>query len=153
MAESANNLQKVLDSQASDEVLKRVTLKKEILGAKKLFEATAQVPSPLKDFTQIVITERGIVWRKWKISLRGVSQGAVPQPSEEVMLHEDFQYDSTLQVCVQFLCCLQTPLGQLYRFCYSCRVATCISHVSGELDLICTLMLCFKHWIDGNAWT
>jgi hypothetical protein len=110
MAESANNLQRVLDSQASDEVVKRMTLKKEILSAKKLFEATAQVPSPSKDFTQIVITERGMVWRKWKISLRGVSQGAVPQPSEEVMLHEDFQYDSTLQVCMQ---CLQTSLGQL----------------------------------------
>ena len=103
MAESANNLQKVLDSQASDEVLKRMTLKKEILGAKKLFEATAQVPSPSKDFTQIIITERGMVWRKWKISLRGVSQGAVPQPTEEVMLHEDFQYDSTLQVCMYHL--------------------------------------------------
>ena len=100
MAESANNLQNVLDSQASDELLKRVTLKKEILSAKKLFEATAQVPPPSKDFTQMVITERGMVWRKWKISLRGVSQGAVPQPSEEILLHEDFQYDSTLQVCM-----------------------------------------------------
>ena len=127
MAESTNNLQKVLDSQANDEVLKRVTLKKEILSAKKLFEATAQVPSPSKDFTQIVITERGMVWRKWKISLRGVSQGAVPQPSEEVMLHEDFQYDSTLQVCMQFLYCLQTPLGQLRVAIFNIHVevATC----------------------------
>ena len=97
----AENLQKVLDSHARDEVLKRVALKKDILKSKTLFEATAQVPSPSKDFSQIIVTEKGMVWRKWKISLRGVSQGAVPQPSEEVMLHEDFQYDTTLQVCMQ----------------------------------------------------
>ena len=98
MAESSNNLQKVLDSHASDEAMKRMALKKDLLSAKKLFEATAQVPSPSKDFSQIIVTEKGMVWRKWKISLRGVSQGAVPQPSEEVMTHEDFQYDTTLQV-------------------------------------------------------
>ena len=86
-------------------------MKKEILGAKKLFEATAQVPSPSKDFTQIIITEKGMVWRRWKISLRSVTQGAVPQPSEEVMLHEDFRYDTSLQVCTRFLSIIS--LGQL----------------------------------------
>lgn len=103
-AGSSDSLQKVLDTHVSDEVLKKMTLKKEILNAKKLFEATAQVPSPSKDFTQIIVTEKGMVWRKWKISLRGVSQGAVPQPSEEVMLHEDFHYHDTLQVSWMALC-------------------------------------------------
>ena len=98
MAENSDALQKVLDSQVSDEVMKNVALKKKVLAAKKLFEATAQVPSPSKDFMQIIVTEKGMIWRRWKISLRGVSQGAVPQPSEEVMPHEDFKYDSTLQV-------------------------------------------------------
>ena len=98
MAEKSDTIQRVLDSHASDEVMEKVAVKKEILRAKKLFEATAQAPSPSKDFTQIVVTEKGMVWRKWKISLRGVSQGAVPQPSEEVMLHEDFNYDASLQV-------------------------------------------------------
>lgn len=99
MAESTDSIQKVLDNHSSDEIMKRVALKKDILGAKKLFEATAQVPSPSKDFTQIVVTKKGMVWRRWKISLRGVSHGAVPQPSEEVLLHEDFKYSTTLQVC------------------------------------------------------
>ena len=100
MAENSDAIQKVLDSQVSDEVMKSVTLKKKVQTAKKLFEATAQVPSPSKDFMQIIVTEKGMIRRRWKISLRGVSQGAVPQPTEEVMLHEDFKYDSTLQVHV-----------------------------------------------------
>ena len=109
MAENSDALQKVLDSQVSDEVLKNVVMKKKVLTAKKLFEATAQVPSPSKDFMQIIVTERGMIWRRWRISLRGVSQGAVPQPSEEVMLHEDFKYDSTLQVhvIVNLIGCMQ----------------------------------------------
>ena len=86
-----------LDNSISDEVMAKVARKKEILKAKKLFEATAQVPSPSKDFTQIILTERGVVWRKWKITLRGISQGAAPAPSEEALSHEDFQYDFTLQ--------------------------------------------------------
>ena len=86
-----------LESTASAEILENVAWKKEILKAKKLFEATAQVPSPSKDFTQIIITEKGVVWRRWKITLRGISQGAAPAPSETAMSHEDFKYDSTLQ--------------------------------------------------------
>lgn len=102
MAENPDARQKVLlDSQVGDEVMKNVALKKKVLTAKKLFEATAQVPSPSKDFMQIIVTEKGMICRRWKISLRGVSQGAVPQPSEEVMSHEDFKYDYTLQVIVQ----------------------------------------------------
>lgn len=90
-----------LDNSRSDEIMAKVARKKEILKAKKLFEATAQVPSPSKDFTQIILTERGVVWRKWKITLRGISQGAAPAPSEEALSHEDFQYDSTLQTEIE----------------------------------------------------
>lgn len=86
-----------IDNTVSDEVMEKMKWKKEILRAKKLFEATAQVPSPSKDFTQIILTERGVVWRRWKITLRGISQGAAPSPSEEAMTHEDFQYDTTFQ--------------------------------------------------------
>ena len=100
-AGSSDSIQKVLESHSSDATMERVAVKRDILRAKKLFEATAQVPSPSKDFTQIVVTEKGMVWRRWKISLRGVSHGAVPQPSEEVMLHEDFKYSTSLQVNAQ----------------------------------------------------
>ena len=86
-----------LDSTRSDEAMQKAAYKKEILSAKKLFEASAQVPSPSKDFAQILITEGGVVWRRWKITLRGISSGGVPSPNEEAMTHEDFGYDTTLQ--------------------------------------------------------
>lgn len=90
----AENTEYLQSSIAAREALERIAWKKEILKAKKLFEATAQVPSPSKDFVNVVITEKGVVWRKWKITIRGVTQGAapVPLPSEEAMTHEDFQY-------------------------------------------------------------
>ena len=88
-----------MESTASMEALKRMAFKKEVLGAKKLFEAAAQVPSPHKDWAQVIITERGVVWRKWKITLRGIAQGTAPAPSptEEAMSFEDFKCDTTLQ--------------------------------------------------------
>ena len=86
-----------LDSATSQEVLEAVAYKKEILRSKKLFEAAAQVPAPHKDWCQIVITEKGVVWRRWKITLRGVSQGAAPAPVEAAMSYADFKYDSQLQ--------------------------------------------------------
>ena len=90
VAENAEYLQ----SNATQEMLEKLAWKKEILKSKKLFEATTQVPSPSKDFVNLVITEKGVVWRRWKITIRGVTQGAapVPMPKEEAMTHEDFQY-------------------------------------------------------------
>ncbi len=87
------------DTSASREALESMAFKKRVLKAKKLFEAAAQVPSPQKDWAQILVTEGGVVWRKWKISLRGVSHGTAPMPSptEVAMTHEDFKYDTTLQ--------------------------------------------------------
>ena len=121
MAASSDSIQKVLDSHSSDEIMEKVALKRDILRAKKLFEATAQVPSPSKDFTQIVVTEKGMVWRRWKISLRGVSHGAVPQPSEEVMLHEDFKYSTSLQVivCSTYVLCTIDQTVYLFTHTYT----------------------------------
>ena len=96
-------VQRLIESKASDELLEKVSWKKNILSAKKLFEATAQAPSPSKDFTQIVITEQGVVWRRWKISLRGVSRGAAPTPYEEFMTHEDFLYSDSLEGDVEHI--------------------------------------------------
>lgn len=86
-------------SSASKEALESMAFKKRVLKAKKLFEAAAQVPSPQKDWAQIVVTEGGVVWRRWRITLRGVAQGTTPtpSPSEVAMSHEDFKYDTTLQ--------------------------------------------------------
>ena len=69
--------------------------KRAIIRAKKLFEATKQVPPPSKDFCQLLVTEKGVVWRRWKITLRNISVRA-PSPSENVMSHQDFLEDQSL---------------------------------------------------------
>lgn len=85
-----------LDRSRSDEALENSAWRREVLRSKKLLEVSAQVPSPSKDFAQVVITERGVVVRRWKISLRGIAAGGVPpSPTEEVMTHEEFVCDTS----------------------------------------------------------
>lgn len=75
-------------------------MKRSIRRARLLFEASAQSQSPSKDFVSIMITELGIIWRKWKITLRGYTSGTapVPQPLEEVMSFTDFKCNDSLLV-------------------------------------------------------
>ena len=65
-----------------------------VLRSKKLFEISGQVPTPSKDFCQLLITEKGVVWRRWKITLRNIALQA-PSPSEEIMSHEDLFEDKS----------------------------------------------------------
>ena len=94
------SLEKVLDSSTSDEAIKSLSWKKEVSSGKVLFDIAGQAPSPSKDYVQLKITDKGIIWRRWKISIRGVTHGKAPtpQPSELVLSHKDFQYDDHLQV-------------------------------------------------------
>lgn len=94
------SLKRVLDSKISDEVLNSLSWKREVSTGKLLFEQTVQAPSPSKDFVQLKITDKGLIWRKWKISIRGLAQGKAPtpQPSEVVLTHKDFLVDDNLQV-------------------------------------------------------
>lgn len=82
---------------ASDEVMEQVAWKKQITQAKKLFETTTQAPSPSKDYVHILVTERGVIHRRFPITLRGVSQGAIPTPTEKIMTLEDFMTDTDFQ--------------------------------------------------------
>ena len=81
-------------------VSKEVAIKKAIRKARLLFEASAQSQSPSKDFACILITEKGIIWSKWKITLRGYTSGTapVPQPQEEAMSFTDFKCNDALMV-------------------------------------------------------
>ena len=85
---------------ATARVMADVAAKKEIRSARLLFEASAQSNSPSKDFVSILITENGIIWSKWKITLRGYTSGCapVPQPQEEVMSITDFKCNDSLMV-------------------------------------------------------
>lgn len=84
-------------SSTSDEVMAQVAWKKQVTHAKKLFETTTQAPSPSKDYLHILVTERGVIHRRFPITLRGVSQGAIPAPTEKIMTLEDFMIDSDFQ--------------------------------------------------------
>lgn len=86
-----------LSSTASDELLEQVSWKKQITQAKKLFETTTQAPSPSKDYVHVLVTERGVVQRRFPITLRGVSRGAVPTPTEKIVTLEEFKIDTDLQ--------------------------------------------------------
>lgn len=84
-------------SSTSDEVMAQVAWKKQVTHAKKLFETTTQAPSPSKDYVHILVTERGVIHRRFPITLRGVSQGAIPTPTEKIMTLEDFVIDADFQ--------------------------------------------------------
>uniref|UniRef100_A0A8C1VZ20 F-box protein 36a n=1 Tax=Cyprinus carpio TaxID=7962 RepID=A0A8C1VZ20_CYPCA len=60
-----------------------------------LFETAAQGPPPSKDFYQLVITQKEVIWRWWKISVRSEFRGA--PPGEIKLLHNDFLNDARLQ--------------------------------------------------------
>lgn len=86
-----------LPSQGSDEIMQEVSRKKQITQAKKLFELTKQAPSPSKDYVQVLVTEGGVVLRRVPITVRGVTQGAVPAPTEKVLSLEEFTMDTDTQ--------------------------------------------------------
>ncbi|XP_073707169.1 F-box only protein 36-like [Garra rufa] len=60
-----------------------------------LFETAGQGPPTSKDFYQFVVTQKEVIWRWWKISLRTECRGA--PPGEMKHLHQDFLNDSVLQ--------------------------------------------------------
>lgn len=99
------NMTEFRDGSFSDEALKCLARKREVNKAETLFEITGQFPSPSKDFCQLKITSEGVIWRRWKISIRGVNHGTAPTPMpiEEVLSYEDYQYHNVLQV---FVCCV-----------------------------------------------
>ncbi len=93
-------LQSIFENESGKRILKEVAAKKEIRRARLLFEASTQSQPPSKDFVSIMITEMGIIWSKWKITLRGYTSGTapVPQPQEEVMSITDFKCNDPLMV-------------------------------------------------------
>lgn len=86
--------------EGSSEVISKVRRKKELMEGPVLFSCEGQAPAPSKDFCSIVISKKGVLWRKWKVSLRGMTSGSapLPQPIEECLSHLDFRCDDSLVV-------------------------------------------------------
>lgn len=61
-----------------------------------LFESRGQAPAPSKDFYQVVVTRKEVIFRWWKISLRSEFREAKPGELREP--HEDFLDDPSLQI-------------------------------------------------------
>ncbi|XP_064929083.1 F-box only protein 36 [Columba livia] len=61
-----------------------------------LFETRGQAPAPSKDFCQLLVTRRQVIFRWWKISLRSESRES--RPGATYASHEDFLQNSSLQI-------------------------------------------------------
>lgn len=92
-----------LNDATSETVLRHVAWKKEVLKAKKLFETSSQAPSPSKDYCQLIVTEKGVVMRRWKITLRNASSRHATAPTEDCISYEDFLYDTQRQKDVEYI--------------------------------------------------
>ena len=99
----------------SDQVMARIAKKKELMRGITLFSCETRAPAPSKDLCHLVITEKGVMWRKWKISLRGMTSGSapVPQPVEECMSYIDFRCDDALMVTI-LICMFETKDSPLF---------------------------------------
>ena len=91
-----------LNDATSEAVLQHVAWKKEILKAKKLIEISKQAPPPSKDYCQLIVTEKGVVMRRWKVTLRNMSTRHAPPPTEDLISYEDFLYDAHRQKDVEY---------------------------------------------------
>ena len=60
-----------------------------------LFEKSDQAPAPSKDFHQLLVTDKEVLFRSWRISLRR-DQLKIP-PSQKRVSHEDFRYDTLME--------------------------------------------------------
>ncbi|KAK6478608.1 F-box only protein 36-like isoform X1 [Huso huso] len=60
-----------------------------------VFESNGQAPAPSKDFYQLVVTKKEVIWRFWKISLR--SEFRTTNPGELREMHKEYLDDYSLQ--------------------------------------------------------
>ncbi|XP_074497879.1 F-box only protein 36a isoform X2 [Sebastes fasciatus] len=64
-----------------------------------LFQISGQGPPPSKDFFQLLITKKEVIWRSWRISLRHENRGASPE--EVKTSHHDFLHPQMSQTIGQ----------------------------------------------------
>uniref|UniRef100_A0A670YQI9 F-box protein 36 n=1 Tax=Pseudonaja textilis TaxID=8673 RepID=A0A670YQI9_PSETE len=100
-----------------------------------LFETRGQAPSPSKDFYQIIVTRKEVIFRWWKISLRSEYREA--RPGELKESHEDFLDNPSLQSNFDFLVRLPDTL-LLYIMSYlDLEDIARLSQVSHRFETLC----------------
>jgi len=107
--------------------LDSIAKKKNILSGRKLVDVAKQAPAPSKDWCQLIVTERGLVCRRWKISIRGIARGGGPSPTEVALyFFDEFQMDDSIQREIELVYGTET-LDQVIRV------------ACGYIDRLCTL--------------
>ncbi|XP_050822142.1 F-box only protein 36 [Gopherus flavomarginatus] len=79
-----------------------------------LFETRAQAPAPSKDFYQLIVTRKEVIFRWWKISLRSEFREAKPGELKES--HEYFLDDPSLQIQIAVVFGANT-LEHIFNLC------------------------------------
>ncbi|XP_067157992.1 F-box only protein 36 isoform X2 [Apteryx mantelli] len=101
----------------------------------ELLEARGQAPAPSKDFCQLLVTRRQVIFRWWKISLRSEFRDA--RPGEIKESHEDFLDDSSLHSNYDFLERLPVPLLLYIISFLELEDIARLSQVSHRFKMIC----------------
>ncbi|RNA27198.1 F-box only 36 [Brachionus plicatilis] len=61
----------------------------------ELINVGAQAPAPSKDYCQLIVNHHYVIFRKWKITLRGDSETRYPTEIKDSF--EDFAYDENIE--------------------------------------------------------
>lgn len=118
---------KDLNVPGSKLALDSIAKKKKILSGRKLVDVARQASAPSKDWCQLIVTERGLICRRWKISIRGISHGGGPTPTEVALyFFDEFQMDDSIQREIEQVYGTET-LEQVIRV------------ACGNIDRLCSL--------------
>lgn len=60
-------------------------------------KASAQAPSPSKDYVYIEVTKKEVILRQWKINPQCLKPGVLVSPTDDRDTHEDFLSDKNIQ--------------------------------------------------------
>ena len=63
--------------------------------AKVFIEKVGQAPPPSKDFNQLVVEEKEVIWRTWRIAVRRDQRGL--PPTQKKIAWDEFDDDALLQ--------------------------------------------------------
>lgn len=75
------------------------------LDTNEVLNVAKQAPAPSKDYCQLLLTFRHVIYRVWKITLRGDSESRYPREVRDT--YEDFAFDENTQRNCGFSCLLE----------------------------------------------
>lgn len=133
-----------------DELKKRKSILLTLFDAKnennELLNVATQAPAPSKDYCQLVLTYRQVIYRCWRIALRGDSESRYPREVRDN--YEDFAYDENTQRNYHSLI---PSYGFYYNFFEFWIFTGEIGHVFGKPTLVYVRNIVEKGKLDYLA--